>query len=123
MSIRTRIASVHRSGNRRDAVTLAREALSHDDVDEVTIGAEVVTVETTHFTGTHAIDGFRGGEVVVAQDGEYTLRGDSPVTFETRTMYDNAFEKLVEAEADLDPDALVEADADADATGARTPRA
>lgn len=121
MSIRTRIASVHRSGNQRDAVTLAREALSHDDVHDVTIGADVVTVETEHFTGTHAIDGVRDGEVVVDQDGEYTLRGEYPITFETRTMYDNAFEKLVEAEADFDPD-TVAAD-ETDGTDTRTPRA
>jgi hypothetical protein len=98
MPIEDRLRSLLDAGDREDAVSLAKEALKNDRVEEVEFTRESVDVTTRHFVGTHDITGWKGEEVVVEKHGTYALRADDTFSFDTLGIYDNVLAAIQDAE-------------------------
>lgn len=103
MPIEDRLRSLIEAGDREDAVSLAKEALKNDRVEEVVFTDESVDVTTGHFNGRHDITGWKGDEVVVEKHGEYTLRADDSFSFKTLGIYDNVLDAIQDAERGTEP--------------------
>ena len=103
MPIEDRLRSLIEAGDREDAVSLAKEALKNDRVEEVLFTDESVDVTTGHFNGRHDITGWKGDEVVVEKHGEYTLRADDSFSFKTLGIYDNVLDAIQDAERGTEP--------------------
>lgn len=100
MPIEDRLRSLLDAGDREDAVSLAKEALKNDRVEDVAFTDDAVDVTTGHFQGRHDITGWKGDEVVVEKHGEYELRADDAFSFTTLGIYDNVLAAIQEAERD-----------------------
>lgn len=98
MPIEDRLRSLLDAGDREDAVSLAKEALKNDRVDQVEFTDDTVEITTRHFHGSHDITGWKGDEVVVEKHGEYVLREDDEFSFTTLGIYDNVLAAIQDAE-------------------------
>lgn len=98
MPIEDRLRSLIDAGDREDAVSLAKEALKNDRVEDVSFTEDAVEITTRHFAGHHAITGWKGDEVVVEKHGEYSLRADDAFSFKTLGIYDNVLDAIQDAE-------------------------
>lgn len=105
--LESRLEELVREGDRQDAAELAIAALKNDEVVDVTVEGDAVTVETRRFRGTHDVER-DGGDPTVVQRGDYHLKGDLSLEFSTATMRDDALAAAREelgVDADDDEDA------------------
>ncbi len=91
MLLESRLDELVSDGSRRDAAELATAALKNDEVLDVSVGSDTVTVETRRFRGVHEVR-HSGGRPAVVQQGEYEVKGDLAFTFTTATMHDDALD-------------------------------
>lgn len=86
----TRLADLTSQSKPSLAKEFAREVLQRDTVESVSATPETLTVETQHFTGTHAIRQLNG-QLVVSGRGYYEVKPDAGIgslSFKTATVPD-----------------------------------
>lgn len=91
MLLESRLEELVADGSQRDAAELATAALKNDEVIDVEVGDDAVTVETRRFRGVHDVRR-DGGQAGVVQQGEYEPKGDLEFRFTTATMHDDALD-------------------------------
>lgn len=91
MLLESRLEELVEDGSQRDAAELATAALKNDEVIDVEVGEDAVTVETRRFRGVHDVRR-DGGQAGVVQQGEYEPKGDLEFRFTTATMHDDALD-------------------------------
>lgn len=120
MLLESRLEELVEDGSQRDAAELATAALKNDEVIDVEVGEDAVTVETRRFRGVHDVRR-DGGQAGVVQQGEYEPKGDLEFRFTTATMHDDALDAArAELAGPEDDDLGVGADDAGDADAAES---